>query len=99
MTEGTRDEAASPMFGRSVFEILAPALAGGCAARLGRLSFAQRKPIETPSYIAITSRGAVPHLTPDNVARHTSFNAAYMALEDCESLPPPPRALGTGLYG
>lgn len=67
---------------RCVFEILS-ATADGAAARLGRLALGGRRRLETPGFVAVTSRGAVPHLTPDNLARHTSVDAAYMALEDC----------------
>lgn len=69
---------------RKVFELLGAVVADGCAARLGRLSIPGRKTIETPSYTAVTSRGAVPHLTPDNVKQYTNLGAAYMALEDCK---------------
>lgn len=65
------------------FEILKGALKDGVAARVGRLAFAGRQPIETPNFIATTSRGAVPHITPDNVNKHLQTAGAYMALEDC----------------
>ncbi|KAL2197302.1 tRNA-guanine(15) transglycosylase-like protein [Corynascus similis CBS 632.67] len=64
------------------FEILKGALKDGVAARVGRLAFAGRQPIETPNFIATTSRGAVPHITPDNVNKHLQTAGAYMALED-----------------
>jgi len=67
-----------------VFEVLKSAIIDGSAARLGRLAFAGRRSIDTPNYFAVTSRGVVPHLTPDNVAKHLHAGAAYMALEDCE---------------
>ena len=57
-------------------------------ARLGRLSFEGRRTIDTPHYVAITSRGVIPHVTPDVLAQHTGVKAAYVALEDCE-LPEP----------
>ncbi|OHW94659.1 queuine tRNA-ribosyltransferase [Colletotrichum incanum] len=65
-----------------IFEILKKAVNGTSAARLGRLSLPKRNPIETPNYIAVASRGVVPHVTPDNLEKHTSISAAYMALED-----------------
>lgn len=68
---------------RKIFELLGTSVAKGCAARLGRLSVPGRRPIETPNYTAVTSRGALPHLTPDNVKNHTYVESAYMALEDC----------------
>ena len=66
------------------FEILKNALKDGAAARVGRLAFAGRLPIDTPNYIGMTSRGALPHITPDNVSKHLQVTGAYMALEDCE---------------
>ncbi|KAG8421816.1 hypothetical protein J3458_003660 [Metarhizium acridum] len=75
---------------RKIFELLGAAIADGCAARLGRLSIPGRRPMETPSYTAITSRGAIPHLTPDNVTRYTNCGAAYMALEDFVERKEPP---------
>jgi queuine tRNA-ribosyltransferase accessory subunit len=68
------------------FEIFKAAVGDGSAARLGRLTFSGRKVIETPNFIATTIRGAVPHLTPDVVKKHTQFGGAYFALEDCESV-------------
>ncbi|KAK4122312.1 tRNA-guanine transglycosylase [Parathielavia appendiculata] len=64
------------------FEVIKAALKGGAAARLGRLAFARRLPIDTPNYMGVTSRGALPHLTPDNVSKHLETTGAYMALED-----------------
>lgn len=75
------------MASQRVFKVLAPAARDGCAARLGRLSLPGRKVIDTPNYTAVGSRGVIPHLTPELVSRETSFGAAYMALEDCRSLP------------
>lgn len=70
-----------------LFKVHRQALASGLPTRLGRLEVPSRTPIETPNFIATTSRGAVPHLTPDNLAKHAaSIGGAYMALEDCESL-------------
>ncbi|EGS17345.1 queuine tRNA-ribosyltransferase-like protein [Thermochaetoides thermophila DSM 1495] len=63
------------------FDILKAALCDG-TTRLGRLSFAGRATVETPTYIAVTSRGAIPHLTPDNVSKHMNVGGVYMALED-----------------
>ena len=66
------------------FEVLRAALNDGAAARLGRLAFSGRRPIETPNFIGITSRGALPHITPDNMGKHLQVSGAYMALEDCK---------------
>jgi queuine tRNA-ribosyltransferase accessory subunit len=80
MTQSTSKESTLTMF-----ELLKPAEAG--VARLGRLAFAGgRRTMQTPNYIAVASRGVVPHLTPDNVTKHTTFDAAYLAIEDCMKL-------------
>ncbi|KAI0471552.1 tRNA-guanine transglycosylase family protein [Xylariaceae sp. FL0804] len=69
--------------GKSIFEVLKSADDDhGPSARLGRLSLPGRKPIDTPNFISLTSRGAVPHMTPDNVANRTELCGTYMALED-----------------
>lgn len=73
----------------TMFELLKPSAAATEAgvARLGRLAFASnRRIMQTPNYIAVASRGVVPHLTPDNVAKHTTFDAAYLAIEDCMNM-------------
>jgi queuine tRNA-ribosyltransferase subunit QTRTD1 len=51
--------------------------------RLGRLSLPSRNAIETPHYLALTSRGVLPHLSQDNFAQLTSISGVYAALEDC----------------
>lgn len=43
------------------------------------------KLIETPHYVAVTSRGVVPHVSPDVLRKHTRIGAAYFGLEDCKS--------------
>jgi hypothetical protein len=53
--------------------------------RLGRLSFQGRSSIETPHYLALSSRGVIPHLSQDMVKENTAINGFYSALEDCES--------------
>lgn len=84
MTESEAVQADEKM----VFELLKPVFGDGAAVRLGRLALKGRTSIETPNYFAITSRGVVPHLTPDTVSRHGSFGGRYIALEDCECCPP-----------
>ena len=54
--------------------------------RLGRLSLPGRNAIETPHYLGLTSRGVIPHLSQDNLARLSSISGVYAALEDCEFL-------------
>lgn len=52
--------------------------------RLGQLRLAGKKVIETPHYLALTSRGVVPHLTQDSFARDSGIDGVYVPLEDCE---------------
>ncbi|EHY54182.1 Queuine tRNA-ribosyltransferase accessory subunit 2 [Exophiala dermatitidis] len=53
------------------------------AARLGLMSFrSTTTTLKTPNYIVPTSRGAIPHLTQDNVQKHTKIAAVYHSLED-----------------
>ncbi|TAQ83979.1 hypothetical protein B7494_g7702 [Chlorociboria aeruginascens] len=56
--------------------------ATGIRTRLGRLSIPGRRPLETPNFIAISSRGVIPHMTPDIIASHTQINGVHMAIED-----------------
>jgi len=75
----------SKMASRLSFELLSnfdPNIAG---PRIGRLVFQGRKELETPNFIAITSRGVVPHISPDVIAAHTQIGGIHMALEDCMS--------------
>lgn len=65
------------------FELQSPN-SGANKARIGRLSFRDRVQIETPHYVAVSSRGAVPHLSQDMMRDNTRINAMYAALEDCE---------------
>ncbi|KAK3359829.1 tRNA-guanine(15) transglycosylase-like protein [Lasiosphaeria hispida] len=65
-----------------VFEVLKAAIIDGSAARLGRMALAGRRSVDTPNYLAVTSRGVVPHMTPDNVGKHLHSAGVYMALED-----------------
>ncbi|BCS27598.1 tRNA-ribosyltransferase family protein [Aspergillus puulaauensis] len=52
------------------------------APRVGRLTIAGRKPISTPHYIPLTSRGAVPHLAHDVMRDSTSIGSLFFGLED-----------------
>lgn len=56
-------------------------------ARVGQLLGRGRAAIETPHFVATTSRGAIPHVTPDVVAKITAVSAVYIPLEDCEYPP------------
>ncbi len=53
--------------------------------RLGALSLHGRKTVDTPHYVALTSRGTVPHLTQDMMRDNTEIQGIHVALEDCES--------------
>lgn len=57
--------------------------AGTLSPRLARLCLPGRRIIDTPHYLASTSRGVVPHITQDTFRRDTSINGVYVALEDC----------------
>ncbi|KAK0651607.1 tRNA-guanine(15) transglycosylase-like protein [Cercophora newfieldiana] len=80
------------------FEVLKAAIIDGSAARLGRLALAGRQTIETPNYFAATSRGVVPHMTPDNVEKHFHAGGAYMALEDFIEQPQQASARSPAIY-
>ena len=56
----------------------------GLGPRLGRLSLPGKRPIETPHYLGITSRGVVPHISQDNFREHTNLRGVYVPLEDCK---------------
>lgn len=67
--------------------------ADSLSPRLARLALPCRRVIDTPHYLANTSRGVVPHITQDTFRRDTSIDGVYVALEDCMSryprYPPP----------
>lgn len=69
----------------AMFNVLKNAAVEGGAPRAGLLTLPKRKPIDTPNYIGLSSRGAIPHMTPDVISKHAELNGSYMALEDCES--------------
>ncbi|TVY84056.1 Queuine tRNA-ribosyltransferase accessory subunit [Lachnellula suecica] len=64
------------------FEILSAFDVGAVGPRLGRLGVKGRRDLETPSFLAISSRGAVSHLSPDVVSAHSQIGGVHMALED-----------------
>lgn len=43
-----------------------------------------RATLQTPHYIALSSRGAVAHLSQDMMRKHTNVKSIHVALEDCE---------------
>lgn len=58
--------------------------AGEDGPRLGTMSKRGRSTIQTPHYFALSSRGAVPHISQDMMRDHTATMGIYSALEDCE---------------
>ena len=82
----TVDEPPTRMLTFRALQSLAPDVLG---ARLGRLVVPARKTIQTPHYVALASRGAVPHLSPDTARQHTDLGGVHVALEDCEYLSAP----------
>ncbi|KAI7570010.1 tRNA-guanine transglycosylase [Hortaea werneckii] len=61
---------------------LSKAASAGLEPRLGRLKLPNRNHIDTPHYLGVTSRGVIPHLTPDSLSAHTSISGVYVGLED-----------------
>lgn len=51
--------------------------------RLGRLRVEGKNELDTPNFLTLTSRGTIPHMTPDVVAGSTNIRAVHMAIEDC----------------
>ncbi|KAJ5620856.1 hypothetical protein N7510_004840 [Penicillium lagena] len=70
-------EALSPM----VTFALSPA-APILAPRVGSLAIAGRKPLTTPHYVPLSSRGTMPHISHDVLRDHTALNSIYVGLED-----------------
>lgn len=66
------------------FEILQRGLGECSSQRLGLLKLAKRRDIETPNLLALTSKGSVPHLTPDVLGAETAIQAIHAGFEDCK---------------
>ncbi|OAA77582.1 tRNA-guanine transglycosylase family protein [Akanthomyces lecanii RCEF 1005] len=67
--DGSRMEGVEMAAARTLFT---SAAVEGTAARLGRLALPGRAAFDTPNYTSVASRGAVPHLTPDNMTKYVS---------------------------
>ena len=67
------------------FTLLNPTTSSTLTPRLGNLAITGRKTISTPHYIALTSRGAVPHIAHDVMQKQTAIGSLYFGLEDCRS--------------
>jgi len=66
---------------KDVVEISGYLDANAAGPRFGRLSIRQTR-YRTPNFFAVTSRGVVPHLTPDVLsALYTQIGGVSMALE------------------
>jgi len=66
------------------FEVLGHVDPNIINARLGRLSIAERRDVETPNFLAVSSRGVIPHMTPDVISASSKIAGVHMALEDCK---------------
>ncbi len=66
--------------------------------RLARLSLEGRNPIDTPNFFAVSSRGVLPHITPDLITAYTQFGGVHMALEDCKSSCPSRACISNSLF-
>jgi len=67
-----------------MFTILKPS-PRNLGPRLAQLALPSKKPIQTPHYLALTSRGVVPHITQDTFATETGVSGVFAGLEDCKS--------------
>ena len=75
---------------------LTPATTDGASRSLTEVArsieaFQWNRPL--PSYVAPTSRGSIPHLTPDNLHSHTKIPSVHIGLEDFITPPPSNSAL------
>ncbi|KAK6352555.1 hypothetical protein TWF730_009379 [Orbilia blumenaviensis] len=55
---------------------------GAATARTGVLNLSKGFTMQTPNFLAPTSRGVVPHLSPDNLEKNTGVEGVFVALED-----------------
>ncbi|KAI1078629.1 tRNA-guanine transglycosylase [Whalleya microplaca] len=65
-----------------MFNVLKHAAAESVGPRVGRLALPKRKPVDTPNFFGLTSRGVIPHVTPDIASKYSNLAGSYMALED-----------------
>ncbi|KAI5799253.1 tRNA-guanine transglycosylase family protein [Peziza echinospora] len=64
------------------FQALPLAVTKESGPRLGRMVVNTSYSLDTPTFIAPTSRGTVPHLSHDTLRTHTPIKGVYVALED-----------------
>jgi queuine tRNA-ribosyltransferase len=74
---------AADVIKRVTFKILSDVDPNVAAPRLGKLAVGGRKEIETPNFFAVSSRGVIPHMTPDVIRASSQIGGVHMALEDC----------------
>ena len=69
---------------------LKQAVSNGLGPRVGQLLRSRRArgaAIDTPHYVATTSRGVVPHVSHDVLQKSTAVSVVYISLEDCKNFP------------
>lgn len=85
--QGESHDASNPNLKPSIFTLYntdnSNVVSESDGARLGCVSLPGRKSLETPNFLALTSRGVVPHISPDVVGEQTDFCGVYTAIEDC----------------
>ena len=67
---------------RVSFERLKP-IEQSDSPRLSAIRSKSGAEIFTPNYIGLSSRGCIPHLTPDMMRSETAIKGIYTAFEDC----------------
>ena len=69
----------------SVFSIINKSFeaSSGTKARTGNLELPGRQPIQTPNFLANTSRGVIPHISPDAILPQAPVPGVFTAIEDC----------------
>lgn len=68
----------------SVFSIInnPSEASSGAKARTGKLELPGRQPIQTPNFLANTSRGVIPHISPDAILPQAPVPGVFTAIED-----------------
>ncbi|KAH8592862.1 putative Queuine tRNA-ribosyltransferase-like protein [Bisporella sp. PMI_857] len=78
------------MASKLTFQVLNHAESNNVGARIGKLSILGRKELHTPNFLAVSSRGVVPHMTPDVIIASSDIGGVHMALEDFIERKTPP---------
>ena len=82
--DNVKNDSFSALLDEMLSFVLSQSEVYGIGPRLGQLLRHGRTLLQTPHYIAPTSRGVVPHISHDVLQRHSSIRGAYIALEDCQ---------------